>query len=102
MNKALAQDLLVLARPYQYTKNLFIFVPAFFAFQLADVHLMLNALLAFVGFSLIASAVYIFNDWVDRDEDVQHPQKNQRPLAAGRVNAPMAFGVLALLLLGGG
>ena len=78
------KDLLRLARPYQYSKNLFIFIPAFFAFQLTDVQLMVKALLAFIAFSLAASAVYVFNDWMDRHEDAHHPEKSTRPIAAGR------------------
>lgn len=96
------KDLIQLARPYQYTKNLFIFIPAFFAFQLTDADLMLKAFLAFVAFSLTASSVYIFNDWVDRHEDARHPEKKDRPLAAGRIKSFTAFSILALLLLGGG
>lgn len=95
-------DFIKLARPHQYTKNLFVFIPAFFAFQLTNPALLLNALMAFVAFSLLASAVYVFNDWVDRFEDAQHPEKCHRPIASGRIKAPQAFGFLALLLLGGG
>jgi len=51
------KDLLILARPYQYSKNLFIFIPAFFAFQLTNIQLMSNAAIAFIAFSLSASAV---------------------------------------------
>lgn len=95
------KDLLRLARPYQYSKNLFIFIPAFFAFQLTDMQLMIKASMAFIAFSLAASAVYVFNDWVDRHEDARHPEKLTRPLAAGRIKAPVAFSFLTLLLLSG-
>ena len=94
-------DLLKLARPYQYTKNLFIFAPAFFAFQLNAPALILRALLAFIGFSLIASAVYVFNDWVDRAEDAQHPEKCERPLAAGRITSSAAFAFVGIFIAGG-
>lgn len=94
-------DLLKLARPHQHSKNLFIFIPAFFAFQLTEPGLVFNALVAFIAFSLLASAVYVFNDWIDRFEDTQHPQKRHRPIASGRIKAPAAFSFLALLLLGG-
>jgi 4-hydroxybenzoate polyprenyltransferase len=60
-----------------------------------------KALLAFIGFSLLASAVYVFNDWIDRHEDAQHPEKKSRPIAAGRIKAPTAFSFLALLLFFG-
>jgi 4-hydroxybenzoate polyprenyltransferase len=75
-----------LARPHQYTKNLFVFVPAFFAFQLSDWMVIQQTLLAFVAFSLLASGVYVFNDWMDRAEDAQHPTKCKRPIASGEIN----------------
>lgn len=96
------KDLFRLARPYQYSKNLFIFIPAFFAFQITDMQLMLKASMAFIAFSLCASAVYIFNDWVDRHEDARHPEKKTRPLAAGRIKGPAAFSFLTVLLFAGG
>jgi 4-hydroxybenzoate polyprenyltransferase len=94
-------DLIKLARPHQYTKNLFIFIPAFFAFQLTNPAMLVNALMAFVAFSLLASAVYVFNDWIDRFEDAQHPTKRNRPIASGRLKAPQAFSFLILLLISG-
>jgi len=39
----------------------------------------------FLCFCLAASAVYIFNDIVDRKTDRLHPQKHKRPIAAGAV-----------------
>jgi decaprenyl-phosphate phosphoribosyltransferase len=95
------KDLLALARPYQYSKNFFVFIPAFFAFQFTDIDLIMEASLAFIGFSLLASAVYVFNDWMDRYDDAQHPEKKNRPLASGRIKGPAAFGFLALLLISG-
>lgn len=94
-------DIIQLARPYQYIKNLFVFAPAFFAFQLTNIELMARALLAFVAFSLVASSVYIINDWMDREADAKHPQKKYRPLAAGRITFPVALTMLTLFLTGG-
>lgn len=94
-------DFIKLARPHQYTKNLFIFLPAFFAFQLTNTELMLNALMAFLAFSFLASAVYVLNDWVDRAEDAAHPTKCKRPIASGRINPMQAAGFLIVLLLVG-
>lgn len=96
------KDLFKLARPYQYSKNLFVFIPAFFAFQITELNLMLNALIAFIAFSLLASAVYVFNDWVDRHDDAQHPEKSHRPIASGRINGAIAFTFMIALLLSGG
>jgi len=97
----LLKDLLLLARPQQYTKNLFIFLPAFFAFQLNDASVWLNGLLAFCAYSLMASSVYTLNDWMDRNEDRKHPKKKGRPIAAGRAGKKIAY-LFMLLLLGAG
>jgi len=49
----------------------------------------------FFCFSLAASAIYIFNDIIDRETDRLHPEKSQRPIAAGSVtvgsSAVMSF-----------
>jgi 4-hydroxybenzoate polyprenyltransferase len=83
-----------LCRPEQYIKNLFIFAPPFFAHKLVDSPVWPSALLAFLSFCLAASAVYIFNDWRDRESDRLHPVKRQRPLAAGTVSSRRAWFVL--------
>jgi len=75
-----------LARPHQYLKNLFIFLPIFFALKITDLHLLSSATLAFIGFSLTASGIYILNDYYDIKEDRQHPRKKYRPLASGIIS----------------
>lgn len=60
-----------------------------------------DALLAALAFCLVASAVYIYNDLQDREEDRQHPRKRLRPLARGDVSLDFALSTLALLLLSG-
>lgn len=94
--------LLELMRPYQYTKNLFIFLPPFFAFKLDEPQWFLNALIAFVAFCLAASAVYIFNDWKDAKEDRLHPEKKHRPIAGGKVQPAAALGLMGALLVAAG
>ena len=75
-----------LCRPHQYIKNIFIFLPLFFAAKITDTDLLFNTFLAFIAFSLSASAVYILNDYIDIEEDKQHPNKKNRPLASGVVS----------------
>ena len=90
--------LIKLLRPHQYVKNLFIFLPLFFAGQLADIDLLINAFIALIAFSLTASAIYVLNDYHDIEEDRLHPKKKFRPLASGAVSkstALIAMGVLA-------
>jgi len=88
-------------RPHQYIKNIFIFLPLFFALKITDTHLLLNAFIAFVAFSLTASAIYALNDYHDIEEDRQHPTKKNRPLAAGTITRPQAKIIIAILFFVG-
>ncbi len=93
------QDYFTLMRPHQYVKNLVLFAPLFFALRITEVESMLRLGLGCVGFSIVASAVYILNDYLDRAEDRQHPTKRERPLASGRVPAFQALLLMSILLL---
>ncbi|ASJ74495.1 decaprenyl-phosphate phosphoribosyltransferase [Granulosicoccus antarcticus] len=95
-------SVITLMRPQQYIKNLFIFLPLFFAMEITNTGLLLNAFIAFIAFSLTASAIYTLNDYYDIEEDRQHPTKKDRPLASGALSKPHAIIVMSLLLLTGG
>lgn len=84
-------------RPHQYIKNLFIFLPLFFALQITETELLLNAFFAFIAFSLIASGIYTLNDYHDIEEDKQHPKKKHRPLASGAISKPQAIALIVVL-----
>ncbi len=58
-------------------------------------------MLAAFAFCLISSAVYIYNDLQDREDDRLHPHKCRRPLASGEISFSIALSMLALLLVGG-
>lgn len=95
------RDLIKLARPDQWLKNGIIFAPLVFAGELQVPGLLLRATIAAALFCLLSSAVYIFNDLIDRDKDRQHPMKKDRPLASGRIGAGPAVAVgVALALVG--
>lgn len=87
-------------RPHQWTKNVFVLAPLVFAQALADGWAVQRAGWAFVAFCLASSAVYLFNDIRDRDEDRKHPLKKNRPFASGAV--PVAVGAVAALALAAG
>ena len=86
-----------LMRPHQYIKNIFIFIPLFFALKITDASLVLNAFIAFFAFSLSASSVYILNDYFDIEADREHPKKRFRPLASKEISKQEAI-VLMLSL----
>ena len=93
------KDYISLLRPHQYIKNLFLFLPAFFALQIKDPEIILRTTQAFFAFCCMASAVYILNDYKDREADREHPIKKLRPLASGKIATPQALGLMSLLVL---
>ncbi len=90
-------DLLRALRPYQWTKNALVFAALVFAQELGDPGKVALATVAFVVFCLASSAIYIFNDIADRERDRHHPEKRDRPIAAGRVSVPLAATVATSL-----
>jgi len=96
---ALCKDFVQLLRPHQYTKNLFIFLPAFFSGQMLQAKILTKCSISFVAFCMAASAVYIFNDIRDLEEDRAHPKKKFRPLASGKVSEKHAYMVMMALLV---
>ena len=91
-------DHIKLLRPSHWVKNLFIFLPVFFGHQLTNASAVLSSFIAFVAFSLAASAVYCFNDIIDVDADRRHPVKCQRPIASGRVSITSAYVMMVMLI----
>lgn len=90
-------DFIKLARPHQYVKNGFILLPLLFGYQLTSLTSIGNAFLAFISFSLAASAQYVLNDIQDVEEDKNHPTKCKRPIASGRIKNSEAYPFLAVL-----
>jgi 4-hydroxybenzoate polyprenyltransferase len=87
-------------RLHQWLKNLLLVVPVIAAHQVTQVETWLAVLLAFVSFSLCASAVYITNDLLDLENDRKHPLKSNRPFAAGLVPVWVGFVLIPFLMLG--
>ncbi len=93
------KDILVLMRCHQYIKNLFVFLPLFFAAKITDFELLGKSGIALVAFSLTASAVYILNDLQDIEDDRNHAKKKHRPLAAGVISKTQAIVIMAVLFI---
>ncbi len=87
-----------LIRPKDWAKNLFLFVPLFFAGQFFNLQILLQLGGGLICFSLVASSIYIINDYRDIEDDKKHPAKKMRPLASGAINKTSAL-ILAFILL---
>jgi 4-hydroxybenzoate polyprenyltransferase len=94
-------NLLRLIRPLQWVKSGFVLVGILFAHGWRDPAIVTKVLLAAVAFSLIASGVYVVNDFLDRKSDLQHPKKRHRPLAAGTLSTTSAAILLLCLWIAG-
>ena len=87
-----------LLRPYQWAKNVLIFLPLL-AGHMFDVQSILQAILAFACFCAAASSAYVVNDLLDIPGDRHHPRKRDRPFASGAI--PIARGPpVAMVLFG--
>src|SRR5690349_8574504 len=95
-----ASDHIKLLRPKDWAKNLFIFIPSFFAEKFFDINNIYRLVLAFVAFSFMASCIYILNDYRDIEDDRKHPVKRNRPLASGKVKKSVGLFIAGLLFIG--
>ena len=88
-------------RPVQWVKNLFIFAGLIFSGNLFHPEVLIRVGNGFVLFSLVASSIYIFNDIIDLEYDRSHPEKKNRPLAAGLLSVPAAYAGAIVLAAAG-
>lgn len=95
-------SIIKLLRPKHYIKNLFVFLPIFFAGNFLEWPYIVNSLVGFVLFCIGASSVYVINDINDVEKDKNHPTKKYRPLAAEKISkktATILFFILFLISL---
>lgn len=86
-------------RPREWSKNLLLFAGVLFSHHFFDADYLVRALAGFFLFSFVASSIYLFNDLMDREKDLAHPEKRKRPIPSGRLS-PKAAGAGVLLLAG--
>lgn len=86
------------ARPHQWLKNLLLVVPLIASHQVLAGGKLASVLLAFIAFSLIASATYLINDLLDLASDRAHPRKRRRPFASGDLGVAQGLWAIVILL----
>lgn len=100
MGRSMSASALIRAmRPHHWLKNGLVFVPIFLNHDVFNGGALWSGCVAFVSFSLLASAIYLLNDIKDVEADRRHPTKCRRPLAAGEISAAQAYAAVPLLLL---
>jgi len=95
----MVKNYLSLLRISHYTKNLYILLPLFFSGKILDLDKLTEVIPVFISFSLMASAIYIFNDIMDLAFDQLHPVKKNRPIVSGKIPLLNAYVISALLVI---
>lgn len=99
MRKNLFMEIVILLRPHQWLKNLFIFLPVFFDKHLGELAYVIPVIVAFIAFCFVASAIYCFNDIYDVESDRLHPKKCKRPIALGTISKSQGYFIMLFMLL---
>jgi 4-hydroxybenzoate polyprenyltransferase len=98
-DRPLVRSIVRALRPYQWVKNLLVFVPLITSHRILDIGLLVTTALTLVAFSLCASAIYVANDLLDIQSDRAHPRKRLRPFAAGELSIPLGLAMTAVLFV---
>ena len=97
----LAAGVIKAIRPRQWVKNLLVLAAPLAALggnvEYDYKQVLLRVGVAFVAFCLAASCIYLINDARDVEADRAHPTKRFRPIAAGVVPLPLAYGLAVVL-----
>jgi 4-hydroxybenzoate polyprenyltransferase len=93
--------IIISMRPRQWIKNLVVFAALVFDRQLGPHHWQatLRTTAGFLIFCLLSGVVYIINDIADLEADRQHPDKCNRPIAAGKLPIGLAWAAVGVILL---
>jgi len=104
---SIAGSILKAMRPYQWVKNVLLFVPQITAYSASNaavtsVSSISHMVIAFVVFCLTASSVYVLNDLLDVLDDRHHHRKRYRPFASGELSLLLGWILWPSLLVAAG
>lgn len=104
LERASVRDYLTIARFDHMTKHVFIIPGLVLAYAFNQVTAEIDILRIVIGFSsatLIASANYVINEWLDRSFDAFHPVKSQRTAVHRMLSPALVYAEYGLLILVG-
>ena len=97
------KDYVKMLRIDHWIKNLFIlpgFLLGYLIFDLGfEIKYFTNLLIALIASSLIASANYLINEWLDRHNDAKHPDKKDRPAVLGKIKIKYVLILYTILIV---
>jgi 4-hydroxybenzoate polyprenyltransferase len=85
-------------RLHQWSKNSLVFVPLIMSHQLLLAEPLVNTIMAFVCFGLVASSIYLMNDLMDLRQDRRHATKRRRPFASGALAVSHGLAAIPFLM----
>jgi len=94
-------DLIKLIRPWQWYKNIVVFLAIVFVGQLTNINSIIAVILTAMAFCLISSSNYVINDILDAKKDKLNPEKKSRPIASGNISILTAIFIATFLLASG-
>lgn len=89
--KGKIKAVILLLRVPDWIKNTFLFTPIIFSKHLFQIGPLIKISIASILFSLISSTGYIINDIIDLNKDRNHPIKQNRPIASGKISVENAL-----------
>tara|TARA_Y100001970_G_C14163581_1_gene819967 strand:- start:786 stop:1667 length:882 start_codon:yes stop_codon:yes gene_type:complete len=95
-------NLLILFRQlrlHQWSKNAILFVPALADHKILQLNILINSIISFFAFSMLASCIYILNDIIDFKYDREHPQKKYRPIANGELSKSTGYILMSICFI---
>ncbi len=84
-----------------WLKNVFVLSPLVFSHEFFNIKELIQALLLTLAFCFVSSAIYVWNDINDVENDRKHEVKKNRPIASGNLPIPAGWVLLCVLAVAG-
>jgi 4-hydroxybenzoate polyprenyltransferase len=92
------RPIIEIIRPYQWYKNLIVFIGIIFSGYLFQLDILVRVISAFILLCAVSGVNYIINDIIDIENDKRHPEKRKRALPSGEISKKDST-IFAIILL---